>query len=113
MKKRPREIPPRPLAPEVSRECKVLKSVDVTRFVGQIIDGGATRKRLQIPPIEKPISWVDMTNSHWSNFCFKKAINKMKVGSKIKLTSKVGFLIVEHSLNGGYLSLNEGVRAMI
>jgi hypothetical protein len=38
----------------------------VTRFAGQIMDGGATRKRLQIPPIEYPIIWVDMTSSHWS-----------------------------------------------
>jgi hypothetical protein len=24
--------------------------------------------RLQMPPIEKPISWVDTTNNHWSAF---------------------------------------------
>jgi hypothetical protein len=24
--------------------------------------------RLKMPQIEKPISWVDMTNSHWSVF---------------------------------------------
>ena len=35
---------------------------------GQIIDAGATRMRLKMPQIEKPISWVDMTNSHWSVF---------------------------------------------
>jgi hypothetical protein len=61
-------MPPRALVPEVGWACNVLKSAAVTRFVGQIIDGGETRKRLQTPPIEKPISWVDMTNSHWSVF---------------------------------------------
>jgi hypothetical protein len=50
--------------PEVSWPCNILKSTVVTRFAGQIIEGGETRKRLQIPPIEKPISWVDMINSH-------------------------------------------------
>lgn len=58
--------------PEVSWECKVLKSAAVARLSGQIIDGGATRKRLQIPPIERPISVVDMTNNHWSVLYFEK-----------------------------------------
>ena len=58
--------------PEVSWECNVLKSVAVARLSGQIIDEGATRKRLQIPPIEKPISRVDIINSHWSVLCFEK-----------------------------------------
>lgn len=27
-----------------------------------LIEGGVTRKRLAIPPMEKPISWVDITS---------------------------------------------------
>jgi hypothetical protein len=64
VKKRPREMPPREWVPEVSWECNVLKTAAVTRFTGQIMDGGATRNRLHMPPIEKPISWVDMTSIH-------------------------------------------------
>ena len=30
-----------------------------------LIDGGETRNRLEIPPIEKPNNCVDMTNIHW------------------------------------------------
>ena len=90
----------------------MLKSAAVTRFAGQIIDGGATRKRLQIPPIEKPISCVDMTNSHWSNFCLEKAINERKVEGRINLTDKTSFLAVEYPLNGDNIGLTEGVRAL-
>ena len=31
-----------------------------------LIDGGETRNRLAIPPMENPIIWVDMTTNHWS-----------------------------------------------
>jgi hypothetical protein len=30
-----------------------------------LIEGGETRKRLATPPIENPMSWVDITRSHW------------------------------------------------
>jgi hypothetical protein len=36
---------------------------DVRRHA--LIEGGDTRKRLATPPIEKPMSWVDITRSHW------------------------------------------------
>jgi hypothetical protein len=55
----------------VSLECNVLMIAAVTRLPGQIMDEGVTRKRLQIPAIEKPISWVDMSNSHWSVLAMK------------------------------------------
>jgi hypothetical protein len=73
----------------------VFKSAAVTRRLGQIIDGGATRKRLQMPPIEKPISWVDMTNSHWSVSGNETIIKWM---SASKRTSKIGTLIIEDPL---------------
>ena len=37
-----------------------LKSQDV------LMEGGETRNRLAIPPMENPIIWVDMTTNHWS-----------------------------------------------
>jgi hypothetical protein len=36
---------------------------DVRRYA--LIEGGETRNRLATPPIEKPMSWVDITRSHW------------------------------------------------
>jgi hypothetical protein len=33
--------------------------------VDRLIEGGETRRRLATPPMEKPMSWVDMTRSHW------------------------------------------------
>ena len=68
MKKPSLDIPRRPRVPFVSCVCNVLKSAATGRFAGQIMDAGATKMRLQMPAIEKPISWVDMTNSHWSVF---------------------------------------------
>ena len=50
-----RERPPRLPIPAYCWECSVLNSAHVTRFAGQIIDGGATRKRRAMPPMEKPI----------------------------------------------------------
>ena len=73
------------------------------RLVGQIIDGGVTRKRLQMPLIEKPISWVDMTNSHWSILGMKRSINGSLRASADKRTSKTGMLIKEDPLAEGLL----------
>ena len=30
-----------------------------------LMEGGDTKKRRQMPPMEKPMSCVDMTMSHW------------------------------------------------
>jgi len=82
------------------------------RFEGQIMDGGATRKRLQMPPIEKPISWVDMTSNHWSVFG-KETDEEGEASRTLKLTAKIRILIliIENLLDGDELSLNiEGVR---
>lgn len=82
VKRRLREAPPRAWVPKVSLACNVLKSTAIARFSGQIIDGGSTRKRLQIPQIEKPISWVDMTSSHWSVMVRGNGSILGRVGSK-------------------------------
>ena len=31
-----------------------------------LMDGGCTRNLRAMPPIEKPMSWVDITTNHWS-----------------------------------------------
>jgi hypothetical protein len=73
------------------------------------MDGGATRKRLQMPPIEKPISWVDMTSNHWSVFG-KETDQKGEASRTLKLTAKIRILIVENLLDGDDVGLNiEGV----
>lgn len=60
--------------------CRVLKSAQYTKFEGQtrpdthqsgynhsrvrlslLMEGGETRNRFAMPPMEKPMSWVDMT----------------------------------------------------
>ena len=41
--------------PAYSVECRVLKSAQLTRLEGQIIDGGLTRNRRVRPPKEQPI----------------------------------------------------------
>ena len=87
----------------------MLKSAAVTRVPGQIMDGGATRKRLQMPPIEKPISWVDMTSNHWSVFG-KETDQKGESSRTLKLTAKIRTLIVENLLDGDDIGLNIGVR---
>ena len=88
----------------------MLKIAANTRLAGQIMDGGATRMRLHRPPIEKPISWVDMTSSHWSGFDNKKPIRNMdRTGETkiMKLTGKGRTLIVENSLDGNDVGLNK------
>jgi hypothetical protein len=65
----------------VSWECNVLKIAQMARNVGHIIDAGATRTRWQMPPIEKPISWVDMTNNHWSVLVRNPSIDEMEEAS--------------------------------
>jgi hypothetical protein len=69
------------------------------------MDGGATRKRLQMPPIEKPISWVDMTSNHWSVFG-QETDQKGEASRTLKLTTKAGILIVENLLDGNDIGLN-------
>jgi len=74
------------------------------------MDGGATRKRLQMPPIEKPINWVDMTSNHWSVFG-QETDHKGEASRKLKLTAKIRMLIVENLLDGDDVGLNiDGVR---
>ena len=87
----------------------MLRSAALTRFVGQIMDGGATRKRLQMPPIEKPISWVDMTSNHWSVFG-QETDQKGEASRVLKLTAKIRILIVENLLDSDDTGLNIGVR---
>ena len=63
-----------------------------------------------MPPIEKPISWVDMTSNHWSVFG-QETDQKGEESRTLKLTTKAGILIVENLLDGDDVSLNiEGVR---
>ena len=56
----------------------MLKIAQMARYGGHIMDAGATRIRWQMPPIEKPISWVDMTNSHWSVLVKNPSIDEME-----------------------------------
>jgi hypothetical protein len=44
---------------------------------GQIMDDGATRMGAKMPPMENPISWVDMISNNWS-VLVKKLINKWR-----------------------------------
>ena len=89
----------------------MLKSAAVTRFAGQIMEGGATRKGLQMPPIEKPISWVDITSSHWTIFRQETDQKGGEASRRSKLTAKAGILIIENLLDGDDVGLNkEGVR---
>jgi hypothetical protein len=88
----------------------VLRSAASTRFPGQIMDGGGTRKRLQMPPIEKPISWVDMTSNHWSVFG-QETNQKGGLTRMLKLTAKIRMLLVENLLDDDDVALNiESVR---
>jgi hypothetical protein len=65
---------------------------------------------LQMPPIEKPISWVDMTSNHWSVFG-QETDQKGESSRTLKLTTKARILIIETLLDGDDLGLNiEGVR---
>jgi hypothetical protein len=77
------------------------------------MDGGATRKRLQMPPIEKPISWVDMTSNHWS-VLGQETDQKGEASRTLKLTTKAGILIIENLLDGDDFGLNiRGMRTNI
>ena len=110
VKKRARGIPRYESVPQVSWECNVLRSAAATRVSGQIMDGWATRKRLQMPPNEKPISWVDITSNHWSVFG-QETHQKGGASRTLKLTAKIRILIVVHLLDGDDVGLNiEGVR---
>ena len=60
-------MPPWPPMPAYLAEWRVLKRAQVMRDSGHIMDGGATRNRLATPPTERPMSWVEMTRSHWSS----------------------------------------------
>jgi hypothetical protein len=53
----------------------------MARSMGHIMDAGATRIRWQMPPIEKPISWADMTNNHWSVLVTNPSICEMEEAS--------------------------------
>jgi len=59
------------------------------------MDGGCTKKRRQIPPIEKPISCVDITSIHWSN---TKDYYVFMNESHAR-TSEVVVLVVENTLD--------------
>lgn len=61
-----RVMPPRLPIPAYCWEWRVLNRAQFTRLIGQIMDGGATRNRRATPPIENPMSWVDITTNHWS-----------------------------------------------
>ena len=92
-------MPPRFPIPAYCCECSVLKRAQLTRFAGQIIDGGETRNLLAMPPMEKPISWVDITTIHWSNG------EDMRFGQyhwrdKKIHTDEVVLLVIINSLNG-------------
>lgn len=65
-----------------------------------LMDGGATRKRRAIPPIEKPISWVDITSIQPS----KSKLSPFR-GDQRKLkgwtfTGKAPFLVIVNALHG-------------
>lgn len=76
VKNRSRVMPPRLPIPAYCCLCRVLKRVQYTRLRGQIIDGGDTRKRRAMPPIEKPMSCVDITRNHWSRMALGDEENK-------------------------------------
>ena len=46
---------------------KISTMAPLRRLISHLLmDGGWTRKRRAIPPIENPMSWVDITSIHWS-----------------------------------------------
>lgn len=49
-----------------------------------LIEGGVTRKRLATPPMEKPISWVDITSIQLSgqNQAFSQIRGRVDKGGK-------------------------------
>lgn len=77
-KNRSRLTPPRVPMPAYCWECRVLNRAQFTRVTGQIIEGGDTRKRRAIPPMEKPISCVDITTNHWSRTKFWSSRSQRK-----------------------------------
>jgi hypothetical protein len=62
----------------------------MARLLGHIIDAGETRILWKIPPIEKPISWGDMINNHWSVLVKNSLIVEMKEASGDDVHIKLG-----------------------
>lgn len=66
------------------------------------MEGGETRKRLQMPPILNPINCVLITSSHWSE---QEGEYVEWTGRDEDSTSKTWRLVVEDTLNGDYVCL--------
>jgi hypothetical protein len=62
--------------------------------------------RLQMPPIEKPINWVGMTTSHWSEWRRNWSMNGNTRHRKVDFTFKRFMLIIEDLLDGYDVGLN-------
>ena len=62
------------------------------------MDGGATRKRRVTPPMEKPMSCVDMTRSQASD-CGRRKHKRPRSGGKIHAT-EAKFLMIIYALHG-------------
>lgn len=61
-----------------------------------LMEGGCTKNRRAMPPIEKPMSWVDIVSIHWSKGCFSLMFKNVFYAH----TAKIIILVVEHSLDG-------------
>lgn len=69
------------------------------------MDGGETKKRLATPPIEKPISCVDITTIHWSVSISKQSVlvSYMLVGKEH--TYEIIVLVIVNSLDSNDVGL--------
>lgn len=77
--------------------CRVLNSVAETRLAGQIILGGATRKRLQIPPSEKPERMLAKARRLGER---ARHTNELGRHDHHPLVAERRVLVVEHLLDG-------------
>lgn len=68
------------------------------------MDGGATRKRRATPPIENPMSCVDMTSSHPSSKWLLGDLLPCTHGTR---TDKVKVLVVIYSLDSHNVRLQD------
>ena len=101
-------MPPQVPTPLYTWEWRVLKSAQVTRFVGQIMDGGATRKRRATLPMEKPI-WGVQTRQDGIPGGRRREAHHLSGDDEHPLVAKVVDLVVVDALDGDDVRL-QGAR---
>ena len=80
-----------------------MNSAQVTRFVGQIMDGGATRNRRAIPPMEKPI--YEYTNVKIRRPFALETTHQLRGHDNHPLITKIIYLVIVYSLDCNDISL--------